>query len=73
MKRKESESLFTSKKRARFAQAAPNDEDVMDLDLNEHAKDEKHINNKSVPGMLVYIYKNASLKLVFQCKEPWGD
>ncbi|KAF8811271.1 hypothetical protein BYT27DRAFT_6461950 [Phlegmacium glaucopus] len=47
MKRKESESLFTSKKRARYVQDSPNDQDdAMDLDPDEHAK------NKGMMGLI---------------------
>lgn len=58
MKRKEFESLFTSKKRARFVQDAPSgQDDAMDLDPDEHAKNKGNQGiGKSEPGMLLYIY-----------------
>jgi hypothetical protein len=58
MKRKESESPFTSKKRARYVQAAHSDqEDGMNLDLDEHAKNKRHIrkSKETAPGMSSYI------------------
>ena len=58
MKRKELESLFISKKRTRYVAASQSDEDdVMDLDPDEHTKYKKPmgINSKPAPGtFLVY-------------------
>ena len=64
MKRKESEPMFTSKKRARYAQAARGDQDdPMDLDMDEHAKNKGNLrmNTKSSSGMLLYIHWKAYL------------
>ena len=61
MKRKESESLFTSKKRVRYFPAAHSDQDdVIDLD---HAKYTRYtgINSKATPGIfLVYSLEDMS-------------
>lgn len=57
MKRKESELLFTSKKRMRYVSAAHSDQDdVMDSDLDEH---KRHVGTSSKPAsgiFLIYIY-----------------
>jgi hypothetical protein len=55
MKRKELESLFTSKKRTRYASAPSSDqEDAMDLDPDEHTIFKTHsgINSKPASGIL---------------------
>lgn len=49
MKRKESESIFASEKRARYAQ-----DDVMGSDLDEHAKKKRNMSKSA--GMSLYIY-----------------
>ena len=61
MKRKEFESLFTSKKRVRYVSAAHSDQDdVMDLDPDEH-KRHLGINSKPAPGIfLVYLSEDMS-------------
>lgn len=63
MKRKEPESLFTSKKRARYVQASHSDqEDGMNLDLDEHKKNKRHIriNKETAPGMSSYLLEGMS-------------
>jgi hypothetical protein len=62
MKRKESEPLFSSKKRVRYFPAAHSDQ-VMDLGLDEHAKSKRHsgINGKPTPGIfLIYLLEDMS-------------
>ena len=62
MKRKESESLFTSKKRVRYFPAIHSDQDDV-IDLDEHAKYTRHtgINSKPTPGiLLVYLLEDMS-------------
>lgn len=60
-KRKDSEPLFTSKKRMRYVSAAHSDQDdVMDSDLDEH-KRHVGINSKPASGIfLVYLLEDMS-------------
>ena len=66
MKRKEFESLFTSKKRARYVQGTHSDQDDdMDLSL-DGPKNERHMGTSRIPApgmLLLYIYQKAYLNL----------
>ena len=71
MKRKESESLFTSKKRVRYFPAAHSDrDDVIDLvDLDEDAKYKRPTginNSKSAPGIFLVCFLSHILICLFR-------
>lgn len=62
MKRKEFETLFTSKKRTRYVPTVHSDQDdIMDIDQDGHTKHRKMSNSKPAPGIFLVFFKKTCL------------